>query len=51
MLRAAYEVQDENDEQDDHKNPNDSIARSGNSKRHVPSFVVCTVSVSVSSSG
>lgn len=49
-LRAAYEIQDENDQQDDHKNPNDAIARSGNSKRHVPSFVVFRLSVSISSS-
>ena len=51
VLRAAYEVQNENDQQDDHKNPDESVARSGNSKWHVPSFVVNRLSVSVSNSG
>ena len=50
VLRAAHEVQDENDKQNDHKNPNDSIARPGDGKRHVSSFVVCRLSVSISSS-
>ena len=49
LLRAAHEVQDENDQQNNHKNPNDSIARSGDGKRHVSSFVVCRLSVSISS--
>ena len=50
VLRAAHEVQDENDQQNNHKNPNYSIARSGDGKRHVSSFVVCRLSVSISSS-
>lgn len=37
-LRAAHEVEDQDDEQDDHENSDDSVARTGNGE-HVPSFV------------
>ena len=51
VLRATHEVVDENDQSNNYKDPNESIARSGDGKRHVSSFVVCRLSVSVSSLG
>ena len=49
MRRTKYTIQ--HPRRDDHENPDDPVARSGEYERHDSSFVVCTLNVTLEPDG